>query len=250
MILLTNDDGITAPSLRELKKILSETTECFVIAPHDQKSASAHAISLGYDIEVSKYSYDDAFFGFQVKGTPVDCVKLALCELLKEPPQLIISGVNRGPNTGVSVYYSGTVAAAREGLIAGIPSIAVSMCSFDFDDFTYAHTLIKKIVPTVLHNGLPAGIMLNINIPPCAADDIKGIKITKQAHSRFIERYVKKGENEKSTLYALAGELELVDDEQNNDEQAVKDGYVSITPLHLDLTSFAAFKDIERLVRQ
>ncbi|MBU1863388.1 MAG: 5'/3'-nucleotidase SurE [Candidatus Omnitrophica bacterium] len=247
-ILLTNDDGIQAKSIRELKEVLSDVDNCVVVAPASQKSASAHAISIAHDIEVSDYYYENDFFGFQVEGTPADCVKLALCEIMKEPPAIIVSGINRGPNTGVSVYYSGTVSAAREGTIAGIPSIAVSMCSCEYDNFTYACVLVKKIVTNILQKGLPEGIMLNINIPPLREQEIKGIRIARQAPSRFVEKYIHRGENKGCTRYTLTGKMELVNAGSDNDEQTVRDGYVSITPLKLDLTSFSSFKEIENLI--
>jgi len=248
MILLTNDDGIGAPSMIAMRNALSELDKCFIIAPHTQKSASAHAISLRHDVELSEFKYDNEFFGYQVKGTPADCVKLALCELLTDLPQVIVSGINLGPNTGVSVYYSGTVSAAREGTIAGIPSIAISLCSFTYTDFSYACTILKKITQRVIQQGLPEGVTLNINVPPLTEEEIKGIKITKQAHSRFVERYTKNGHNGESTLYSLSGELELVDEDPDNDEQVVKEGYVSVTPIQLDLTSFSSFKEVEALI--
>jgi len=248
-ILITNDDGIQAPCLIELKRVLSEIAECIVVAPASQMSASAHAISLAESIGVREYLVDGEFFGLQVSGTPADCVKLALCELLKDtPPDMVISGVNLGPNTGVSVFYSGTVSAAREGTIAGIPSIAASMCSFSYDDFTYACELVRDIALKVYKNGLPEGLTLNVNIPPLKREAIKGIRVTKQAHSRFIEQYHPRGEQNGSTHYQLDGELEVVDPDPKNDELSVLDGYVSITPIKLDLTDFSAMSLIEEMV--
>ncbi len=247
-ILLTNDDGIQAYSIRQLRETLSEVSDCIVVAPESQKSASAHSISIVHDVEVRKYYLGDEFFGYQVNGTPADCVKLALCEIMKEPPGIIVSGINVGPNTGISVYYSGTVSAAREGTIAGIPSIAVSMCSFEFNDFTFANIFVKEIVKCILKEGLPSGVTLNINIPPLPREEIKGVKVTKQAHSRFVEKFVKKNNNNEVMLFSLRGEMEVVDDDSNNDEQAVKEGYISLTPLRLDLTDVSAIKDIERIV--
>ena len=130
-ILITNDDGIDAESLYLLKDALSEFADCIIVAPDSQRSASGHAVSLGGYIQAEKVYKNGEFIGYKVSGTPVDCVKLALCALVDEKPDLIVSGVNIGPNTGISVIYSGTVGAAREGTISGIPSVAASMCSFD-----------------------------------------------------------------------------------------------------------------------
>jgi 5'-nucleotidase len=248
-VLLTNDDGIQAPCLQLLKRVMSDVAECFVVAPASQMSASAHAISLAQSVAVSDYMIDGVFFGKQVEGTPADCVKIALCEILKDsPPDLIISGINRGPNTGVSVFYSGTVSAAREGTIAGIPSIAASMCSFTYDDYTYACELVRYVALKVYEHGLPEYVTLNINIPPLQRDEIKGVRVTKQAHSRFIEEYIAKGEKQGRTFYELSGELEVVDTDPNNDEQSVTEGYVSITPIKLELTDLSSMKSIEEML--
>jgi len=247
-ILLTNDDGIQAESLQVLRDALSPFAHCIIVAPIDQKSASAHAISIVHDIEVSKYHRNDAFFGYQVKGTPADCVKIALCEIMNEMPHLIISGINIGPNTGVSIYYSGTVSAAREGTIAGVPSIAASMCSFEYRDYTYAVSLIARIAERVLKHGLPEGVTLNINIPPLKSDEIRGVKITKQARSRFIEKYTRTQEDGECVRYSLSGEMEVIDHDPHNDEQTIKNGYVSITPLKLDLTAGVAMDSIATML--
>ena len=248
-ILLTNDDGIDAPSMRALKAVLSDIAECFVVAPDSQRSAFAHAISIANNVSVRKYFIDDEDFGLQVDGTPADCVKLALCTLLKDtPPDLVISGINHGPNTGVSIYYSGTVSAAREGTIAGIPSIAASLCSFTYADFSYSCQLVRDVALKVYRHGLPRSTTLNINIPPLTRNEIRGIKVTKQAQSRFIEEYISRGKEKGTTFYSLSGELEIVDKDPNNDEQAVNDGYVSITPLKLDLTDETYMQKLRKML--
>jgi 5'-nucleotidase len=248
-ILLTNDDGIQAPSMRALREAISEIADCFIVAPEMQRSASAHSISIVHDVGVREYAVDGRFFGLQVSGTPADCVKLALCEIMRnDPPDMIISGINLGPNTGVSVYYSGTVSAAREGTIAGIPSIAASLCSFTYTDFSYSCKIVKEIAIKILQHGLPRDITLNINIPPLEESEIKGVRITKQAQSRFIEEYIAKGADNGSKLYSLAGELEVVDTDVNNDENAVQDGYVSVTPIKLDLTDYSVMAQIGEIL--
>lgn len=248
-VLLTNDDGIQSPSMYRLKKELSAIAECIVVAPDSQRSASAHSISIVRDVSVAEYWVDDEFFGFQVDGTPADCVKLALTEIMRDnPPDLIISGINLGPNTGVSVYYSGTVSAAREGTIAGIPSLAASLCSVTSNDFSYACKTVLDLARKIANFGLPKHITLNVNIPALKEEAIKGIKVTKQAQSRFIEKYIARDSKNGSKIYGLAGELEVIDDDHDNDEQAVKDGYVSITPLRLDLTDHAVMAVLEKIV--
>jgi 5'-nucleotidase len=249
-ILLTNDDGIEAPGLQALRDQISEVADCFVIAPSEQKSASAHAISLIHEVEVSKHYVHGSFFGYRVKGTPVDCVKLALCEMLPHPPDLIISGINQGPNTGVSIYYSGTVSAAREGTIADIPSIAASIASFEFSDFSFAARLLRDIAKMVIAEGLPQGVMLNINIPPRHEKEMKGIKVTRQAKSKFVEKYSRRGERDTTILYSLKGELLVTSSDGDSDEEAIREGYVSITPLKLDLTEPNVFVTVDEIVQR
>lgn len=248
-ILLTNDDGISSPNLVELKEILEAFGECFVIVPDTQKSASAHSISIVHDVSVSKHFVDGDFFGYKVNGTPVDCVKLALCEMLDSPPDLIVSGINVGPNTGISVYYSGTVAAAREGTIASIPSVAFSMCSFSYRHYEYAYKVVAQVVEKLLQGKVSREVTLNVNIPPIPEEHIRGIKITKQACSRFIEKYIAKEGQNGANYYELTGEMEVVDDDPLNDEQAVKDGFVSITPLKLDMTDTLTLTLLEKYFR-
>jgi 5'-nucleotidase len=248
-VLLTNDDGISAPSMYLLKEVISEIAECIVVAPDSQRSASAHSISIIRDVSVREYLVNGALFGFQVDGTPADCVKIALSEILRDdPPDLIISGINQGPNTGVSVYYSGTVSAAREGTIAGIPAVAASLCSVTSTDFAYSAQIVRDLALKIFEQGLPKHITLNVNVPACEAPAIKGIKVTKQAQSRFIEKYIERASKNGSKIYGLAGELEVIDSDLENDEQAVKDGYVSITPLKLDLTDFSVMADMKEFL--
>jgi len=245
-ILLTNDDGIAGHALHELKSILSDDHVCTVVAPDAQRSASAHAVSINKEIHVQKHYCNDNYFGYSVEGTPVDCVKIALTELLEKPPDIIIAGINRGANTGVSVFYSGTVAAAREGAIAGIPSVAVSLCSASYTDFSYACVFIQHLAKIIERHGIKQGAMLNVNIPPLPKEDIKGIKVTKQAHSRFIEKYVCKQKENGILAYTLTGRLEVLDTNNNNDEYAVLNGYVSITPLALDLTAVSYGDELQK----
>jgi len=237
-ILITNDDGIEENSMLVLSQALSEINKTIIVAPDSQKSASAHAISITENLKVKKFYKNDKWLGYQVSGTPADCVKIALTELLQEKPQVVVSGINRGPNTGISVFYSGTVSAAREGTIAGIPSIAISMCSFDYKNYDYAIWLVVNIVKEIISNGLDSQTTLNINVPALALEDVKGIKITKQASSKFIEKYVKKDEINRNVFYELSGELELYNECENDDEVAIKQGYASITPLKLDMTNY------------
>ncbi len=240
-ILLTNDDGIDEKGLYVLRDALMKIDNVIVVAPDSQRSASSHSISIADFLRVEPLYLSGEFLGYKVSGTPADCVKIALCELLNKPPAAVVSGINRGPNTGVSVYYSGTVSAAREGAIAGIPSVAVSMCSFEYDNFDFAAEIAANTVERFIKGEFPSGLTLNINIPPLDREEIKGIKITKQANSRFIERYNKTGGNS----YRLTGELYIDNEEPDDDEYAVNQGYVSITPLKLDMTDYSFFNKVK-----
>lgn len=249
-ILLTNDDGIEAEGLNALVSKLRDKATLFVVAPSDQMSATSHSISLGQRLCVR----EEMKWGikcYSVSGTPADCVKIAISEL-EFLPNLIISGINHGSNTGVSVYYSGTVSAAREGLINKIPSIAISLCSKTFNDFSVSSDIALKLVEDYSENLYPTNVMLNVNVPPLFVQDIKGVKIAKQAASRFVEEFICEENNEKKDAknYTLAGEIELYDPDGTGDEEAVNDGYIAITPLKLDLTDYEAMRKFEKVLKE
>lgn len=243
-ILLTNDDGINAPGLQALLNAVPKGHKAILAAPANEKSASSHSISLGQKLRVEEY-IANGFPHYAVHGTPADCVKYALSEIKNFKPDLIVSGVNHGANTGVSVYYSGTISAAREGFINRVPAIAISLCSRTFRDFTASVLLMCRIFELYGKQPFVPNVMLNINLPPLPAYDIKGIRITKQADSRFIEEFVKEKEHDGKKVYSLAGEIELYDPDGKSDEEAVAEGYISITPLKLDLTEYGAIPFFE-----
>ncbi len=252
-ILITNDDGINSPGLLAVLRALKDEADCLVVAPHKQCSATGHSITLYHHISVEIVSLDRSHKGYSIEGTPADCVKFAVSELSKKKKiDLIISGINLGLNSGVSVYYSGTVSAAREGLINGIPSIALSQGKDQVKDFSYAAKLVQDIVHGYRHRHLPSDTFLNINIPPIPSSKIKGVRVTKQAHSRFIE-WFETGEASHSNgkkSYYIYGDLEVINPDGTSDEEALRRGYVSITPLHLDLTHYGRMGHIEDWVRK
>ncbi len=241
-ILLTNDDGIEAPGLQALFNVLKSAHECFVVAPASEKSACSHSISLGQRLVIEERGKNH----FAVFGTPADCVKFALSELQPFRPDLLISGINPGPNTGVSVFYSGTISAAREGLINGVPAIAVSLGSKAVTDFSFAAAFIASLLEGHEKAPFSSGILLNINIPAVAASQIQGIKVARQAHSRFIEEFIQESRSDHKRVYTLAGEIEVCDPDGTTDEEVLSEGFISLTPLKLDLTDYSQMPILER----
>jgi len=187
---------------------------------------------------------EKGFTGYAVTGTPADCVKFALRVLMKKMPDMVVSGINQGPNVGLSVIYSGTVSAAVEGTIIGVPSLAVSLTSHEANDFSFAAKFAKKLVRTVHGKRLPPGVLLNVNIPAVAEEDIRGVRVTKQGKSRVAEVLHKRIDPNDRTYYWLSGELVEVEDNGESDLAVIKNNMISITPLHYDLTDYEFMKKI------
>lgn len=237
-ILVSNDDGIYSEGIIALREAMLEIGEVFVYAPHKQQSAVGHAITTHLPLRVNPYYMNGDFFGYAVTGTPADCVKLAVTTHMKEKPDLIVSGINHGSNAAINVIYSGTVSAATEGTILGIPSIAFSLTTYVDFDFTYSKKVAKIIALAVLKNGLPPGILLNVNIPPVTEDQIKGIKITKQGRSRWNDYFEKRVDPQGREYFWLTGTMNNIEDDDDSDIIAIKNNYVSVTPIHFDLTAY------------
>lgn len=248
-ILLTNDDGIKAPGLRAMLGALPEKFRPIIVAPENEKSASSHSISLGQKLRVEE-SFQEGIAWYAVHGTPADCVKFALSELTTFIPDLIVSGINQGANTGVSVYYSGTISAAREGLINRVPAIAISLCSRSFQDFSASQQILRRLIEGYATGLFARDILINVNVPPLLPKEMSGIKITKQADSRFIEEFVRVEQHDGKRVYTLAGEIELMDPDGTSDEEAVANGFISITPLKLDLTDYDAMRRFQSWLKK
>jgi 5'-nucleotidase len=237
-ILLTNDDGIYADGLFALYAQLKALGEVTVVAPMTEQSATGHGITLASPLRVKKVQREKGFVGYAVTGTPADCVKFALRVLMKKMPDMVVSGINQGPNVGLSVIYSGTVSAAVEGTIIGVPSVAVSLTSHEASDFDFAAQFAKKLAKIVHRKKLPPGVLLNVNIPAVPAEEIRGVRITKQGKSRVAEVLHKRTDPNDRTYYWLSGELVEVEDTAESDLSVIKRNMVSITPLHYDLTDY------------
>lgn len=242
LILVCNDDGINAPGIAALAAAMDALGEVYVVAPATEQSAVGHAITVRDPVR----AYPQPFAvpsgevpAYAVSGTPADCVKLAVNQLLPRRPDLVVSGINRGPNTAVNVIYSGTVSAATEAAILGIDAIAFSLCNWEARDYRAAAHYAQRIAHTVLTCGLPPGILLNVNIPDLPLDAIKGIAVTRQARSRWEESFAERRDPYNQPYYWLTGRFVNLDDGDDTDLEAVKQGYVSITPLQHDLTAHA-----------
>ena len=238
-ILVSNDDGINAPGIQALVDALEKIADVFVVAPDREQSAVGHAITIHDPLKVSKKYVDDKIFGYAVSGTPADCVKLALCSLMKDnPPDLIVSGVNHGANLGTDIIYSGTVSAATEGTLLGIPSIAISVNSFKRDaKFSVAAEVVVEVIEKINEFNLPKGTLLNVNVPNLERDEIKGWKLTYQGKTKYVERYVERIDPRGNSYYWIDGDLVEREDETDADFRAVKEGCISITPIHFDVTN-------------
>jgi 5'-nucleotidase len=237
-ILLSNDDGIHAPGIAALHEAVRDLGEVTVAAPDSQKSAVGHAITISDPIKVTPVDKGNGFRGYAIGGTPADSVKLAVEALLPRPPDLIISGINLGPNAGISVIYSGTVSAATEGTILGIPSIAISINTFTDPLWATAAAVARNVAIQVGREGLPPGILLNVNVPNIPAGALKGYEVTTMARSQFKEVFHRRTDPRGNVYYWMDGDMELAPGQTGTDVQALASGHVSVTPLHFDLTSY------------
>ena len=238
LILVTNDDGIKAPGIRALISVANEIGEVIVVAPDRPRSAMGHAITINKPLYCKEEEIDNGpQTEYSSSGTPADCVKLAIHELLSKKPDLCISGINHGSNSSVNIVYSGTMSAALEAGMEGIPSIGFSLLNYDWDiDFSPYKTYVKKICLEVLKNGLKKGVSLNVNIPHIKKREIKGVKICRQADANWIEKFDKRISPMKKTYYWLTGKFINYDKGTDTDEWALENGYISIVPVKFDFT--------------
>lgn len=246
LILVTNDDGITAPGIRNLIAVMAEIGEVVVVAPDSPQSGMGHAITVNNTLYLNKISAENAAITeYNCSGTPVDCVKLAVHEILKCKPDLCVSGINHGSNSSINVIYSGTMSAAVEAGIEGIPAIGFSLADFSWNaDFEATKPFIKKIALQVLEHSLPDGTVLNVNFPKLKGEDIKGIKICRQAKARWMERFDKRQTPYGKDYYWLTGEFVNQDKGEDTDEFALANGYVSVVPVQFDMTAHHAIQQL------
>ncbi|NLS45050.1 MAG: 5'/3'-nucleotidase SurE [Firmicutes bacterium] len=238
-MLVTNDDGIFADGIRVLAQGLIELGEVNVVAPDRERSATGHAITVLRPLRIKNVKYPDSRIrAWAVDGTPSDCIKLAIEDLLEWKPDVVISGINRGPNLGTDVLYSGTVSAAIEGAIYGIPSVAISMAAFDNCNYSMAAKFAKQLVAKVAEKGLPDRTLLNVNIPSVDGKDLAGVFITKLGARVWRDVFDRRIDPRGRTYYWMAGNVEEYDGDLDIDSIAVRHNMISITPIHLDLTAY------------
>ncbi len=240
LILVTNDDGIHSPGIYALYQAMNQLGDAQVVAPESERSAVGHALTISDPLRVWEVDRYGERFGYAVNGTPADCVKLAVKAILAREPDLVVSGINQGPNTAINVIYSGTVSAATEGTIMNIPSIAFSLASFRKTDFTFAARFARHLAQKVLKDGLPNDTLLNVNIPALPENEIKGVKITRQGKGRYEEFFEKRIDPWNRNYYWLSGKKIQLDHDDDIDDVAVMDSYVAITPIQFDLTDYKA----------
>jgi 5'/3'-nucleotidase len=242
-ILLSNDDGITSDGLLALQETLADLDEIWVVAPDRDQSAVSHSLTLSRPLRIEPVGPRS----YVVDGTPTDCINLAINGILRERPRLVIAGINRGANLGDDITYSGTVSAAMEATLLGVPAIAVSLVGRTQFDFTAAAAFTRRVVMAVLRDPLPPDTLLNINVPERDADQIKGFALTRQGKRRYSDAIIEKVDPRGKKYYWIGGDqLDFIAAE-GTDFSAVHSGLISITPLHLDLTNYASLRALEHL---
>ena len=249
LILVTNDDGITAPGIRYLIEIMNELGEVVVVAPDSPQSGKGHAVTLDTTMYCDPMpSKNGATREYACSGTPADCVKIAKHEVLNgRMPDLCVSGINHGSNASINVIYSGTMSAAIEAGTEGIPAIGFSLLDPSWNaDFSQARSYIKHIAEKVLANGLPKGTVLNVNIPNLCKEEIKGVKICRQARSRWIESFDKRVNPQGRVYYWMTGTFVNQDEGTDTDQWALENGYISVVPMQFDLTAHQYLQTLQQ----
>lgn len=247
-ILVSNDDGVQAPGLLTLKIALEAAGHLVTVcAPNRPRSASGHAITLHKPLRIDTVTLADGSKAYATSGTPADCVVLGLDEVVKGQVDLVISGINHGPNLGWDVTYSGTVSAAMEGVISGFPAIAVSVASYE-ETMHYepvAEFVAKHLAPRVAAHGLPPVTLLNVNAPNVPAEEVKGVRLTTQGHRQYVDRIEKRVDPIGRPYFWLGGKIHDKETGPGTDTRATGEGYISVTPIHLDLTAHSFLRDLK-----
>jgi len=247
LILVTNDDGITAPGIRKLIAVMKTFGDVVVVAPDSPQSGMGHAITVDATLTVDKIKGDDEKLSeYKCSGTPADCVKLGIREVLKRTPDLCVSGINHGSNASVNVIYSGTMSAAIEAGIEGVPAIGFSLLDYSWDaNFDNLETAIKKITANVLENGLPKGVVLNVNFPK-TEKEFKGIRVCRQAKGNWVETFDKRVNPMGKEYYWLSGEFVNLDEgKEDTDIWALENNYISVVPTQFDMTAHQAVQQLK-----
>lgn len=247
VILVTNDDGITAPGIRALVEAVRDLGRVIVVAPDSPQSGMGHAITIGHPLRLYKVDVFDGIESWQCSGTPVDCVKLAKDKILHRKADLCVSGINHGANNSINVIYSGTMSAAMEAAIEGIPSAGFSLLDYNFNaDFTIATQVAKDIATRMLSRTMPAHTLLNVNIPIATSDTFKGIKVCRQAYAKWEEEFDHRIDPRGKDYYWMTGKFRNMDKGEDTDVNALKNGYASVVPVTFDLTDYQTKEWLEK----
>ena len=246
LILVTNDDGINAPGIRTLISVVKNIGDVIVVAPDSPQSGMGHAITINSTLHSSRITPKNSeIIEYSCSGTPADCVKLAINELMPRKADLCVSGINHGSNSSINVIYSGTMSAAIEAGIEGVPAIGFSLLDYSWNaDFSQSKDFIRKITLNALNNGIPKGVVLNVNIPAVKKSNIKGVKICRQAKAYWVEEFDKRKNPLGQEYYWLTGKFVNKDQGEDTDEWALKNNYISIVPVEFDLTAHHAIQGL------
>jgi 5'-nucleotidase len=247
LILITNDDDITAPGIRNLVEAVKDLGHVVVVAPDKPQSGMGHAITIGSPLRLNRMHLFGEIEAWQTSGTPVDCVKLAVDKILPRKPDICLSGINHGANHSINVIYSGTMSAAMEASIEGIPSIGFSLLDYRYEaDFSGARQVVHKIVSSILGEKLDKHFLLNVNIPSVPANEIRGIKVCKQAYAKYEEDFDERLDPQGKKYYWLTGEFVNFDKGKDSDVAALQKNYVSVVPVQFDLTNYVLKEKLEK----
>jgi len=251
IILITNDDGITAPGLHNLVEAVKELGQVVVVAPDRPQSGMGHAITIGTPLRLHKSSVFGDIEAWQCSGTPVDCVKLAVDKVLHRKPDLCLSGINHGANHSINVIYSGTMSAAVEAAIESIPSVGFSLLDYNIEaDFSGARKFVRIIVEKLLSRKLDKHMVLNVNFPALPAELLKGIKVCRQAYAKYEEDFIERNDPNGRRYYWLTGEFVNFDKGKDTDVWALANQYVSVVPVQFDLTNYVLKTKLQKFLEQ
>ncbi len=246
LILVCNDDGIFAPGINELISIAQELGEVLVVAPDSPQSGMGHAITINNTIRINDLSKEAGYPKYSCSGTPVDCVKTAVNRLADRPIDLVVSGINHGSNSSINVIYSGTMSAAMEGAILGIPAAGFSLCDYSYGaDFKPARKFIRSIIENLLINKLPEGVCLNVNIPAVKEEEIKGVRVCRQAKAYWDEDMIERQDPRGGKYYWLTGIFKIMDTGKDTDEYALANNYISVVPVQYDITAYHTLRELQ-----
>lgn len=245
LILVTNDDGIKAGGLVALVKVLKEFGDVVVAAPNQSYSGMSHAITVKHPLYAKLVKEKKGLQLYKINGTPVDCVKLAINQLLDRKPDLVVSGINHGANSSISLHYSGTMGAAREGALSQIPSVGFSLLNYSYEaDFSKAAEIVHEVIRIMLSKPIPIGSYLNVNIPD--GKELKGLKVTRQANGRWVEEFIERKDPRGRNYYWLTGHFKNLEPEATDtDEYALSHGYASLVPCQLDSTDHRLISELK-----